>query len=112
MVNGTCWLQPQRVMRFKVGDFPADDVWMGPHPVATIEATGRRDTRIAAKPGAVRYGVVGIIIECVDKTCTVVGGDFSLSCRSIDDAMGTIEKMASPVVWRETTPGFWVARAA
>ena len=73
---------------------------------------GLQNLRVAAKPATERYGVVAIVIEGVDKTCTVVGGDFSISCPSIDDAMGTIEEMAPTVVWREATPGFWVARAA
>jgi hypothetical protein len=84
---------------------------MGRHPAATIAASRSRNARVAASPSSERYGVIAVIIECVDETCTVVGSDFSLSCSSLDDAMDTIGEMTTPVVWRETTPGFWVARA-
>jgi hypothetical protein len=98
-------------MGFKSGPWIADVSSMGPHPVATIETGRPRRTRDAATRGASRYGVIAIVIECVDKTCTVVGSDFSLDFPSIHDAMGSIEEMTPPVVWREATPGYWVARA-
>ena len=68
--------------------------------------------RIVAKRAARPEGVTAVVIECVDRTCTVVGNGMALSCDSIVAAMRTVEELAPRVVWRETTPGFWVARPA
>jgi len=83
---------------------------MGSHSVTTIEARPPRNVRIARKPGKAGKRLT-VIIECADNTCTVIGSDFTLPYKSIEDAMCAVEEMAPSVVWRETTPGFWVARA-
>ena len=42
---------------------------------------------------------------------TVVGTDFALSCDSLGEAMEVVDDVAPKIIWRETTPGFWVARS-
>jgi hypothetical protein len=63
------------------------------------------------KAASTRQGVKAVVIECLDKTCTVVGRDFAQSCHSLEEAMAAVEAITSKVMWCETTPGFWVARA-
>jgi len=79
--------------------------------INTRAASRPRNARIARKPPVFRDGVTAVVIECLDKTCTVVGSGFALSCHSITEAMAAVNDMAPRIVWRETTPGFWVARA-
>jgi hypothetical protein len=69
-----------------------------------------RNIRLARRPSGSRGSIAAVVIECVDKTCTVVGSEFSLTCASIRQAMQVVEDTTPQVVWRETTPGFWVAR--
>ncbi len=67
---------------------------------------------MARRLATAHEGVVAIVIECVDESCTVVGNEFTLDCRSLQDATRVVEDMAAqPVDWRERAPGFWVARA-
>lgn len=84
---------------------------MGPDPVATIDARTSRNARITRTAAWAHKKLIAVVIECVDNTCTVVGGDCVSSCRSLRDAMKAVEQIALNVVWRETTPGYWVARA-
>ena len=89
----------------------ADDASMG-RSTAPISLRPPRNVRMAKRLAPAREGVVAIVIECVDKSCTVVGNEFALDCRSLQDATRVVEDMASQTVeWRERAPGFWVARA-
>ena len=85
---------------------------MGPNPVATIGPNTPRNVRVARVSKRNQMGPIAVVIECVDDTCTVVGSGFAFSSRSIKEAMDAVGRMASPLMWRETTPGFWVARTA
>jgi len=82
---------------------------MGPHPVATI-ARPPRNVRMARRPASAHMRPTAVVIECEDSTCTVVGSGFSRLCHSKEEAMRAVEEVASSVLWRETSPGFWVAR--
>jgi hypothetical protein len=59
---------------------------------------------------SVREGVIAVVIERVDGTCSVVGSGFALHCRSRELAIEAIGDMESLVTWSEHTPGFVVAR--
>lgn len=84
---------------------------MGPHPVATTE-TRRRNVRIVTGPiAACERRLVAVVIEALDETCTVVANDVALSCDSFDEAMRAVDEFAPRVLWRESRPGFWVARS-
>jgi hypothetical protein len=100
----------QGVTRFKRRMTDADDVCMEPWSDSAAEAHPPRNVRIARRPTGPSEGVTALIIECVDRTCTVVGNGVALSCDSIVVAKRAVEEVAPRVVWRETTPGFWVAR--
>jgi hypothetical protein len=66
---------------------------------------------LAKRPTAAQQRVTVVVIECDDKTCTVVGSNFAVSCRSLHEATRVVEDMTPRrVEWRETAPGFWVAR--
>jgi hypothetical protein len=85
---------------------------MGPHPVATTETRSRRNARVVTGPiAACERRLVAVVIESLDETCTVVGSDFALSCGSLGEAMQAVDEVTPKVIWRETTPGFWVARS-
>jgi hypothetical protein len=89
----------------------ADDASMGRSTVSTAMRLPR-NVRMARRLTTAQKGVVAIVIECVDKSCTVVGSDFALDCPSLQDAKRVVEdKAAQSVRWRVTAPGFWVARA-
>lgn len=88
----------------------ADESSMGQDPDVTIEAIRSRNVRIARKPGDARIGITAVVIECVDRTCTVVGSDFTLGCHSLQEAKSVVEELTPRSAWRETAPGFWVAR--
>lgn len=98
------------MVRFKFAFCIADHPNMGPHAVATVAATQPRNVRMARTPSNTRKRLT-VVIECADNTCTVIGSDFALPCESINDAVRAVEEMAPSVEWRETTPGFWVARS-
>ena len=83
---------------------------MGPDPTATIAARRSRNVRVARKPTNARRRPTVVVIECVDNTCTVIGGDPAVPCQSLEEAMDVVEEMAPSVDWRETAPGVWVAR--
>jgi len=88
-----------------------DDASMG-RSTASTAVRSPRNVRMARRLTTAQKGVVAIVIECVDKSCTVVGSGFALDCRSLQDATRVVEDMAAQRVrWRETAPGFWVARA-
>jgi hypothetical protein len=85
---------------------------MGPHPVTTTETRSRRNVRIVTGPiAACERRLVAVVIESLDESCTVVGTDFALSCGSLGEAMEAVDDVAPKIIWRETTPGFWVARS-
>ena len=88
----------------------ADDSSMGQDPDITIEAIRSRNVRISRKPGDAGVGITAVVIECVDRTCTVVGRNFTLACHSLQEAMSVVEELTPWAAWRETAPGFWVAR--
>jgi hypothetical protein len=88
----------------------ADDPCMGRTTAST--AVRPRNVRMARSVTTAQREVVAIVIECVDKSCTVVGSGFALDCQSLQDASRVVEDIAAQRVrWRETAPGFWVARA-
>lgn len=99
-------------MWFKSRAGVADEDNMGRQSASTIDASSPRNVRIARKPVTTEGRLAAIVIECVDKTCTVVGNGFALSCHSIQQAMHEVEEIAPRVAWHEKTPGFWVARNA
>ena len=80
------------------------------HFSTATERRPPRNVRIAKKRPARPEGVTAVVIECVDRTCTVVGNGTALNCDSIKAAMRAVEELAPRVVWCETTPGYWVAR--
>lgn len=51
-----------------------------------------------------------LVIECVDRTCTVVTGGLTRNCLSLHEAMRIVEQTTPRVAWRQTAPGLWVAR--
>ena len=90
--------------------------------------TAGTDTLTLARPvtpdGAVRvalssiaprsthqHGVHAVLVERADGTCALYGGGQNGTWPSINDAWAAFEETASHLVWRETTPGVWVARA-
>jgi hypothetical protein len=100
------------VAKVKVEVDLAEDGFMGPHPVAATETKRRRNVRdVTGRIVACERRFVAVVIESLDQTCTVVGSDFALSCGSLCEAMQAVDEVAPRVFWRETNPGFWVARS-
>jgi hypothetical protein len=66
---------------------------------------------VKAKPTQAE-AIVAVVIECVDTTCTVVGRGPAATWPSVQEAMSAIDQLGPHITWSETTPGFWVARAA
>jgi hypothetical protein len=52
-----------------------------------------------------------VLVERADGTCVLYGHGLSGDWPSIGDAWAAFEDMSPAFVWRETTPGVWVARA-
>ncbi len=52
-----------------------------------------------------------MLVERADGTCVLYGHGLSGDWPSIGDAWVAFEEMSAGFVWRETTPGVWVARA-
>ena len=77
-------------------------------PLLETPMSHARNVRLASN--ATRQGVVAVIMECVDRTCTVVSRGRAAIWPSVGDAMRAVKDLAPTVVWRETRPGFWVAR--
>jgi len=55
-------------------------------------------------------GVVAVVVERGDRTCSLYWRGSDGAWPSIDQAKNAVEKVVAQVVWRETTPGVWVAR--
>ena len=55
--------------------------------------------------------VLAVVVQRTDHTCGLFcrgwGGDWP----ALGDAQGALEQMVGSVVWREATPGVWVARS-
>lgn len=100
------------MVRFKCGEGFADHLCMRSDSTSTIGARVPRNVRVARKPINAGAGIIAFVIECIDKTCTVVGNGFALDCHSIQEAMGAVEDITPRVAWRERAPGFWVGRSA
>jgi hypothetical protein len=60
---------------------------------------------------ASQRGVQAVVVERADGTCVLYGRGLSGTWPSIGDARAAFEEMSAESVWRETTPGVWVARA-
>jgi hypothetical protein len=58
-----------------------------------------------------QHGIHAVLVERDDGTCALYGGGQSGTWPSISDARAAFEEAAPHLVWRETTPGVWVARA-
>jgi hypothetical protein len=95
--------------RVKPGSGPADNVSVDLYPTGTMAARRPRNVRVARRAGARRRGIVAVVLEGLDRTCTVTGCvSGTLSSRA--EAMRRVEAVVPRVTWRETRPGYWVAR--
>lgn len=56
-------------------------------------------------------GVIAVAIERGDGTCSLLRKGESASWPSIGEAKSAVESSSAGIVWRETTPGVWTARA-
>ena len=55
-------------------------------------------------------GVIAVVVEREDGSCSLFCRGFGGSWPSIDEAKGAVEKASGQIAWRETTSGVWVAR--
>jgi len=55
-------------------------------------------------------GVIAVVVEREDGSCSLFCRGFGGSWLSIDEAKSAVEKASGQVAWRETTSGVWVAR--
>ena len=56
-------------------------------------------------------GVVAVVVERGDRTCTLFCRGSGGTWPSIDEAKDEVKKISTQIVWPETTRGVWVARA-
>jgi hypothetical protein len=75
-------------------------------PDGSVRTTPRVEPRSTQQ-----HGVHAVLVERADGTCVLYGRGQSGNWPSIGDAWAAFEEMGAPYVWRETTPGVWVARA-
>ena len=75
-------------------DLPAP----APTPAPAQRLTDRRD------------GVIAVIVERSDQTCSLYCRGTDGNWPSIADAKSAVESLSAQVVWRESTSGVWVAR--
>jgi hypothetical protein len=75
-----------------------------------IEPRPPRLAPLPTKESGVRERASAVVIECDDTTCTVIGAGFGLRCRTLQEAIAAVDRRMYRVVWRESTPGFWVGR--
>jgi len=72
------------------------------------------DTDIAEGRGgrslATRKGIVAVVVERGDGTCTALCRGSDTSWPSTDVAKDAVERISPAVMWREITAGVWVAR--
>jgi len=69
-----------------------------------VLTSGRRVTRS-------QEGVIAVVVERSDGTCSVFCRGSGGSWPSVDEAKNVVEKVSPWVVWRETTPGVWTGRS-
>ncbi len=55
-------------------------------------------------------GVIAVVVERENGSCSLFCRGFGGSWPSIDEAKSAVEKASGQVAWRETTSGVWVAR--
>ena len=84
---------------------------MGRRSTSAEETSRPRNARVVEKAARTESRLAAVVIESADDTCTVVGSGIALRCRSIEEAMVEVDNHVPRVLWRETTPGFWVGRS-
>ena len=81
------------------------------HMVSGIRAGADPSAPVRPRPAAKgEDGVIAVIVERDDGTCTVFCRGTDRSWPSMEQARESVEDISSGAVWRQTTPGVWVAR--
>lgn len=75
-----------------------------------VDRVDRKESRAMWGDARTQKGVVAVVVERDDGTCVTFGQACAGVGPSVDEAKNTVEKLSSPVLWRETTGGVWVAR--
>jgi hypothetical protein len=57
-----------------------------------------------------RDGVIAVIVERDDQTCSLYCRGTDASWPSVAEAKAAVEELSAQVVWRESSSGVWVAR--
>jgi len=73
----------------------------------TVSAASTR----AGRDGGGPTGGIAVVVERADRTCALFFRGASECWPSVDEAKNAVAQTSTHLVWRETTPGVWVARA-
>ena len=79
-------------------------------PGVGVDAVDRKESSSMWGEARTQKGVVAVVVERDDGTCVTFGRACAGVWPSVDEAKNVVEKFSSPVLWRETTGGVWVAR--